>query len=55
MKDSAIEFTLVVQTTDYTKQFAVQTTLREQAYVALAKEEIEIPFPQQVVHVKAND
>ncbi|HCV44105.1 MAG TPA: hypothetical protein DGH68_11525 [Bacteroidetes bacterium] len=55
MKESAIEFTLVAQTTDYTKQFAVQTRLREQIYVALAKEEIEIPFPQQVVHVKAND
>jgi MscS family membrane protein len=55
MKDSAIEFTLVARTTDYTKQFVVQTTLREQIYLALSKEGIEIPFPQQVVHVKAND
>jgi MscS family membrane protein len=55
MKDSAIEFTLVARTTDYTKQFAVQTALREQSYLALTKEGVEIPFPQQVVHVKAND
>jgi MscS family membrane protein len=55
MRDSAIEFTLVARTADYTKQFAVQTTMREQIYLALAKEGIEIPLPQQVVHVKAND
>jgi small-conductance mechanosensitive channel len=55
MKDSAVEFTLMARTPDYARHFAVQTTLREQIYLALSKEGIEIPFPQQVVHVKAND
>lgn len=55
MKDSSIEFTLIARTADYTKRFAVETALREQSYLALANEGVEIPFPQQVVHVKAND
>lgn len=54
LKDSGIEFTLVTRTADYAKQFAVQTALREQIYLTLAKEGIDIPMPQQVVHVKAN-
>ena len=55
MKDSSIEFTLVARSADYTKRFAAETAMREQIYLTLNKEGIEIPFPQQVVHVKPND
>lgn len=55
MKDSSIEFTLIARTADYTKRFGAETALREQSYLAFAKEGVEMPFPQHVVHVKAND
>jgi small-conductance mechanosensitive channel len=51
--DSAIEFSMMARVVDYTRRFAVETTLREQAYMAFEKEGVEIPFPQQVVHTKA--
>lgn len=50
--DSAVEFTLTARVVDYTKKFAAETALREKAYITFAKEGIEIPFPQQVVHTK---
>ncbi|MBI4536318.1 MAG: mechanosensitive ion channel family protein [Ignavibacteriae bacterium] len=54
MDDSAIEFTLMARVDAFSKRFKTETHLREQAYLAFAKEGIEIPFPQRVVHMKAN-
>lgn len=54
MNDSSIEFSLRVRVSDFTKRFAAQALMREQAYLAFAKEGIEIPFPQRVVHMKAD-
>lgn len=55
MKDSALEFTLIGQSGDFTKRFGAETALREEAYLAFNKEGIEIPFPQQVVHTKIDN
>jgi len=52
MGDSAIEFSLMARAVDYTKRFLTLNTLREHAYIAFAREGIEIPFPQRVVHTK---
>jgi len=52
MKDSGIEFTLVGQSGEYSRRFGAETSLREQIYIALGKEGIEIPLPQQVVHLR---
>ena len=54
MVDSAIEFTLVARAADFTKRYAAENLLREQAYLAFEKEDIEIPFPQRVVHMKSS-
>ena len=54
MNDSSIEFTLVAVSADYMKRYPAETSLREQIYLALQKEGVEIPFPQRVVHVNAD-
>ena len=55
VKDSSLEFTLVARSGDYTKRFGAEASLREQAYLALNREGIEIPFPQQVVHTRIDN
>jgi small-conductance mechanosensitive channel len=54
MNDSSIEFTLNARVGDFTQRFKVETSLREQAYLAFNREGIEIPYPQHVVTMKAN-
>jgi len=54
MSDSSIEFSLRARVSDFTKGFVAQALLREQAYLAFAREGIEIPFPQRVVHMKSD-
>lgn len=54
MSDSSMEFSLMARASDFTKKFTAETTLREQVYLTFAKEGIEIPFPQRVVHVKSD-
>lgn len=49
--DSAIHLQLVGRTDDFRKRFRTETELREQIYAAFGRENIEIPFPQRVVHV----
>lgn len=51
--ESAIEFTLIARVAEFSRRFATETFLREQAYLAFASEGIAIPFPQRVVHMKA--
>jgi MscS family membrane protein len=52
--DSAIEFTLLARASDFSKRFAAENALREQAYVAFGREGVEIPFPQRVVHMRTS-
>ncbi len=52
MNDSALEFTLIARASDFTKRYKAECDLREQIYEALNKHNIEIPFPQRVVHMK---
>jgi small-conductance mechanosensitive channel len=54
LADSAVEFTLIARASDFSKRFAAENILREQAYVAFNREGIEIPFPQRVVHMKTS-
>ncbi len=54
MNDSSIEFSMMARVNDFTKRFGAEALLREQAYLAFAKEGIEIPFPQRVVHMKSD-
>ena len=52
MGDSFIEFSLVARASDFLNRFKAECTLREQIYLRFAREGIEIPFPQRVVHMK---
>jgi MscS family membrane protein len=52
--DSSIEFMLTARVVDFTKRFRVETALRELTYNAFAREGIQIPFPQRVVHMKTD-
>ena len=52
--DSSLEFTMMLRVGDFSKRFKTETALREQAYNAFAREGIEIPFPQRVVHMKSS-
>jgi small-conductance mechanosensitive channel len=51
--DSAVEFTLVARTSDYTRAYETETTLREKIHEELTRQGIDIPYPQRVVHMKA--
>ncbi len=50
--DSALEFTAVCRIDSFQEQFLVAENLRVSLYNALAEANIEIPFPQRVVHLK---
>lgn len=54
MADSSLEFTLMARVRDFSRRFRAEAALRESAYSAFAREGIEIPFPQRVVHMKSN-
>ncbi len=50
--DSSIILKLFAGTTDFKNKFPIEAALREIIYTQFAKEGIEIPFPQRVIHVK---
>ena len=50
----SIQFALVGQVKEFGRQFATETTLREEAYLAFRKEGIEVPLPQRVVQMKTD-
>lgn len=52
--DSAIEFTLIARATDFRTRWGAENAIREQACRRFAAEGVEIPFPQRVVHMKAD-
>lgn len=47
-----LHFSLFCRVADFTKQFPTAEQIRVQVYTALKKAQIEIPYPQQVVHNK---
>ena len=53
LTDAAVQFTLVARASEYGEQYAAETTLREQAYLAFMKEGIAVPVVQRIVHMKA--
>jgi len=52
---SSLEMRLLARTDDFTNKFQIETDLREKIYAAFALEGIEIPLPQQVVHITNPD
>ena len=48
--ESSLDFRLIARTDDYRNAWAMQCRMRERVYEFFNKEEIEIPFPQRVVH-----
>ncbi|MBI3192971.1 MAG: mechanosensitive ion channel [Ignavibacteriae bacterium] len=52
LADSSVQLKLVAGTSDFLSKFPTEAKIREEIYTAFAKERIEIPFPQRVVHVK---
>lgn len=51
LADSSINLRLVARTDDYRKKFLIETRLREQIYKAFMEQDIQIPYPQRVIHV----
>ncbi|QQS37265.1 MAG: mechanosensitive ion channel [Ignavibacteriales bacterium] len=49
--DSSVNLRLAVRTANYLNAFTLQCELREIIYEEFIRENIEIPFPQRVVHV----
>ncbi|MBZ0160529.1 MAG: mechanosensitive ion channel family protein [bacterium] len=49
--ESSLDFTLIVQISEFVDQYLVQHELRKRIFARFQKEGIEIPFPQRVVHV----
>ncbi len=52
--DSALQFRLVCRVASFQDQFITSENLRVQVYNEFKNHRIEIPFPQQVVHVTSN-
>ncbi|MEM4331578.1 MAG: hypothetical protein QXI89_02335, partial [Candidatus Anstonellales archaeon] len=47
-----LEFTAVFPVPHYTKRFNTQSRFLELLYNRLAEENIDIPYPQRVIHIK---
>ncbi len=50
LAEAAVQVTLVARCVSFTQQFAVETTLREQAYQAFTANGIALALPQRIVH-----
>lgn len=50
----SIQFTLVARVKEFGMQFATETALREEAYLAFRKEGIDVPLPQRVIQMKTD-
>lgn len=51
--DSSLDFTLIVQVSEFVDQYPVQHELRKRIFRRFRKEGIEIPFPIRTVHVRS--
>jgi small-conductance mechanosensitive channel len=49
--ESSLDFTLICQVDEFTDQYLAQHELRMRIFERLARENIEIPFPQRTVHL----
>ena len=52
--DSSLNWAVTFFVKDYNDQWAVASDIRHEMYHKFAKEGIEIPFPQRVVHMMDN-
>jgi small-conductance mechanosensitive channel len=50
--NSSLDFTLLCHTTNVTSRVSIASDLRYRIFERFRKEEIEIPFPQQDIHIK---
>lgn len=50
--ESSLDFTLICQVREFVDQYLAQHELRKRIFRRFREEEIEIPFPQRVVHVR---
>lgn len=50
--ESSLDFTLICQVDEFTDQYLAQHELRMRIFERLARENIEIPFPQRTVHLR---
>jgi small-conductance mechanosensitive channel len=51
--ESSLDFTLIVQVSEFVDQYLVQHELRKRIFARFQREGVEIPFPQRVVHMRA--
>jgi small-conductance mechanosensitive channel len=51
--DFSLDFTLIVQVSEFVDQYAVQHELRKRLFKRFRSEGIEIPFPIRTLHVKS--
>lgn len=51
--ESSLDFTLIVQVSEFVDQYLVQHELRKRIFARFQKEGVEIPFPQRVIHMRA--
>ncbi|MCX8084774.1 MAG: mechanosensitive ion channel family protein [Calditerrivibrio sp.] len=50
--DSSLEFTLICYAEEFKQQFLIQSEMRKAILKRFREENIEIPFPQRVVHLR---
>lgn len=50
--ESSLDFTLICQVREFVDQYLAQHELRKRIFRRFHQEDIEIPFPQRVVHVR---
>lgn len=50
--DSSLDFTLICYASDFKFNFIIQSEVRKAVFKKFREENIEIPFPQRVVHMK---
>jgi MscS family membrane protein len=55
LTELAAQFTLVARATDYSRQFAAETTIREAAYLAFRREGIPVPVAQRLVRMERGE
>jgi small-conductance mechanosensitive channel len=51
--DSSVNFTVILRGREFTSQFLIKHEFIKRLHARYAREGIEIPFPQRVVHLPA--
>ena len=55
LTDVAAQFTLVARATDYSRQFATETAIREAAYLAFQREGFPVPVARRLIHMEKGE